>query len=96
MISRVNVIKEKFGASVVVHTGSGPIFIVLSYDFHDQNAVKQKLTIYVSEKKMITGKYPWESIGELFMELVCVREFAEKMNMSVDDVEFRTAAILDQ
>ncbi len=45
---------------------------------------------------MITVKFPWESIGGLFMELMCVREFAEENDMTVEDVEFKTVAFLDQ
>ena len=30
------------------------------------------------------------------MELMCIREFAEEINMSVEDVEFKTVAFLDQ
>ncbi len=30
------------------------------------------------------------------MELKCVKEFVEESNLTVDDVEFKTVALLDQ
>ncbi len=74
----LSVNKGKFGACAIVHTGSSPIFVVFSYAFNEQELVKPKLTAYVSKKKVITVKFPWESIGGLFMESMCVREFAEE------------------
>ncbi len=81
---------------MIVHTGSSPISVVFSHDyiFSYQNAVKPKLTAYVFEKNVITGKFPQEAVGELFMELACARELAEDMDMIVDYVEFKTAAFL--
>ncbi len=81
--SELHVNKWKFGASAIVHTGSSPVFVVFSYAFSDQESVKPKLTANVSEKKVITVKFPWESIGGMFLELMCLREFAEEMNMTV-------------
>ena len=57
--------------------------------------MKPKLTAYVSKKKVITVKFPWESIGGLLLKLMCVREFPEELNMTVEDVEFKTVEFLD-
>ena len=93
-----DVTNEKYSASAIVHTGSNPTFVVFSYDYiiGDQNAVKPNLTAYISEMKVITGKFPWEAVGELFTELMCVIEYAEDKDMIPEDVEFKTAAFLDQ
>ncbi len=77
VVSRVTCQQGKVWASAIVHTCSSPIFIVFSYAF-SEDSVKPKLTAYVSDKKVITVKFPWESIGGLFMELMCTREFAEE------------------
>ena len=70
--------KGKFGASTIVHKGSKPVFVVFSYAFSDHDLVKPKVTAYVYDKKEIMVKFPWESIGGLFMKLMCVRELAEE------------------
>ena len=57
--------KGKFGACAIVHTGSSPVFVVFSYAFSDHDSVKPKVTAYVSDKKVITVKIPWKSIGGL-------------------------------
>ena len=87
--------KGKFGACAIVHIGSSPVFIVFSYAFSD-DSVKPKLIAYVSDKKVITVMFPWESIGGLFMESMCVRELAEELSLIVEEVEFKTVAYLDQ
>ena len=88
--------KGKFGACAIVHTGSSPVFVVFSYAYSDHDSVKSKVTAYVSDKKVITVKFPWESIGGLFMELMCVRELAEESSLVMEKVEFKTVAFLDQ
>ena len=87
--------KGKFAACAIVRTGLSPVFVVFSYAFSD-DSVKPKLTAYVSDKKVITVKFPSESIGGLFMELMCVRELAEESGLIVEEVEFKTVAFLDQ
>lgn len=87
--------KGKYAACAIVHTGSSPVFVVFSYAFSDES-LNPKLTAYVCDKKVITVKFPWESIGGLFMELMCVRELAEESCLIVGEVEFKTVAFLDQ
>lgn len=53
--------------------------------------VQAKLTACVSEQKAITGEFPWEALGFLFMD---VRECAEEK--IVGNVQSKAVAFLDQ
>ena len=56
-----------------MHNGVTPVFVVFSYD-EEKGLIQPSLTAFVSEKKVITEKFPWEALGNLFMEVLCVRE----------------------
>ena len=49
----------KYVASASVLTGTSRIIVVSSFDYvvRDQNVVQPKFTAYVSEKKVIIGKF---------------------------------------
>lgn len=89
--------KGKCGACAIVHNGSNPVFIIFSYDFviiDDKIVLQPKVTAYVSEKKVISGRFPWDALGQLFLELMSVNESAE--GMAIGEVECKTVAFLDQ
>lgn len=88
--------KEKNSACAIVHLGSHPVFVIFSYDFVTASLVKPKVTAFVSEKKSVPGKFPWEALGLFFMELMSVRECVESDGMTLDEVEYKTVAFLDQ
>ena len=79
--------KGKCAAAGIVHNGATPVFVLFSYDTDtEENTIDPSLTAFVSEKKVISDKFPWKALDELFMEILCVREFAKE---SLPDVQMR-------
>ena len=93
MLQRERIVLTCLCTQIPVH-----FLVVFSYYYisNDQNAVKPKLTAYISDKKVITCKFPGEAVGVLCIDLMCVQECAEDSEMIMEDVEFKTVAFLDQ
>ena len=89
--------KGKYGAAGIVHNGVTPVFVVFSYD-EEKGLIQPSLTAFVSEKKGITEKFPWEALGNLFMEVLCVRESVRESlgDMKVIGVDHRIVAFYDK
>ncbi len=89
--------KGKYGAAGIVHNGVTPVFVVFSYD-EEKGVIQPSLTAFVSEKKGITEKFPWEALGNLFMEVLCVRESVRESlgDMKVIGVDHRIVAFYDK
>ena len=84
--------KGKYAAAGIVHNGMNPVFVVFSYD-GERDIIKPSLTAFVSEKKAISDKFPWYALGELFMEVLCVRESVG--GMEIEETAYQTVAFLD-
>ena len=89
--------KGKYGAAGIVHNGVTPVFVVFSYD-EEKGLIQPSLTAFVSEKKGITEKFPWEALGNLFMEVLCVRESVRESlgDMKAIGVDHRIVAFYDK
>ena len=58
--------------------------------------IEPTVTAYVSEKK-ISDKFPWDALGELFMDVLCVRESSNNTSgMHIEKIIFKTVAFQDQ
>ncbi len=48
----------------------------------------------MSRKRIVSGRFPWEALGQLFLELMSVNDSAE--GIAIGEVECKTVAFLDQ
>ena len=48
--------------------------------------------------KVITDKFPWEALDELFMEVLCVREFVKEslVDMEIEGTDHQIVAFYDK
>ncbi len=79
-----------------MHNGISPVFVVFSYDYAyaESMVIEPKLTAYVSEKKAISNKFPWEALGELFMDVLCVKELSNNTSgTQIEKIIFTTVAL---
>ena len=85
---RADAYKGKYAAAGIVHNGATPVFVVFSYD-GEKDMIEPLLTAFVSENKVMTDKFPWEALDELFMEVLCVREFVKESlcDMKIKETE---------
>ncbi len=91
--------KDKYGAAGIVHNRISPILVGFSYNYAyaESMVIEPKLTAYVSEKKAISNKFPWEALGELFMDVLCVKELSNNTSgTQIEKIIFKNASFHDQ
>ena len=94
--SRAVAYKGNYATAGIVHNGVTPVFVVFSYE-GKKGMIEPLLTAFVSENKVITDKFPWEALDELFMLILCVREFVKESleNMKIKETDCEIIAFYD-